>query len=205
MGIVQLYRDHLGQSLDRLALEFQQPQYVLQRAGDEEVLLSEAQPLAGLRLVIRIENLGQGFRFDFLVYRAVVVACVEVPEIEGLYGFAAPQPQRVAGVGPEAENRRVAGNALHSSRRNPTHPIASLQVRAGLRVATEIDVRSRIRVHDLPGVALLQPLVGDLDLSAVAELLLEHAELVVDPVTDRRYLERRERIEIAGGEPSQAT
>src|SRR6516225_10980982 len=119
MGIVQLYRDHLGQSLDRLALEFQQPQYVLQRAGDEEVLLSEAQALARVRLVVRIENLGQGFRFDFLVYRAVVVAGVEIPEIEGLYGFALPQAQGVAGVDPEAEHRGVTGDALHPSRRYP--------------------------------------------------------------------------------------
>src|SRR5215472_4910266 len=132
MGIVQLYRNHLGQSLDRLALEFQQPQHVLQRAGDEEVLLSEAQALARLRLVVRIENLGQSFRFDFLVYRTVIVTGVEVLEIEGLYGFALPQAQRVAGVDPEAERRNVTGDALHASRRNPSHPIAPLRVRVDL-------------------------------------------------------------------------
>jgi len=71
-------------------------------------------------------------------------------------------------------------------------------------VATEADIRGDVVVHDLPRVAHLQPLVGDLDLSAIAELLFEHAELVVDSVTDRRYLERRHRIEVAGREPPQS-
>src|SRR5215472_2400489 len=204
MGIIQLYRDHFGQSLDRFALELQQAQYVLQRAGDEKVLLREAQPLARFRLVVRIQNLGQGFRCHFLAYRAVIVTGVEVLEIEGLYGFALPQAQRVAGVDPEAERRNVTGDALHASRRNPSHPIAPLRVRVGLRATTEGYIRGDIVVDDLPRVAHLQPLVGDLDLSAVAKLLLEHAEFVVDTVTDRRYLERRQRIETAGREPSQA-
>jgi len=50
-----------------------------------------------------------------------------------------------------------------------------------------------------------QPLVGDLRLPTVADLLIEDAELVADTVTDRRTFQRRQRIEITGGESPQAT
>ena len=43
-----------------------------------------------------------------------------------------------------------------------------------------------------------------LDLAAVDEFLLEEAELVVDPVAERGIVERRQRIEEAGGEPAEA-
>ncbi len=41
----------------------------------------------------------------------------------------------------------------------------------------------RLRAADLPGVAVAQPVVGELDLPAVVDLLVEHAELVADAVT----------------------
>ena len=49
-----------------------------------------------------------------------------------------------------------------------------------------------------------QPVVGLLDLVAVADLLTEHAVLVPQPVADRRDLERRQRVEETGGQPAQA-
>ena len=42
-----------------------QANHVLQRAGDEEVLLRQPQSLAGLRLVVRIEHLGDGLGRTF--------------------------------------------------------------------------------------------------------------------------------------------
>ena len=67
-----------GEALDRLALGIEQAQHVLQRAGHEEVLLREAQPLADLRLVVRVEHLGERLGDHLLVHGAVVVADVEV-------------------------------------------------------------------------------------------------------------------------------
>jgi len=61
-----------------------------------------------------------------------------------------------------------------------------------------------VGADDLPGVALLQPLVGDFHLPAVADLLVEDAELVADAVADGRDFERGERIQIAGRQPTEA-
>ena len=51
---------------------------------------------------------------------------------------------------------------------------------------------------------MAQPIVRPLLLPAVANLLAEDAVLVAQPVAHRRQLQRRHRIEIAGGEPAQA-
>src|SRR5262249_46268275 len=147
MGIVQLYRDHVRQSSDGFALQVEQPQHVLQRARDEEVLLSEAQTLACLRLVVWVKNLGQGFRFDLLVYRAVIVAVVEVREIEGLNRLPPPQAQCVAGFAPKPERWNATGDPLPPPCRYPSHPIVSLRIRVSLRVTAEADVRGDIVVN----------------------------------------------------------
>ena len=89
-------------------------------------------------------------------------------------------------------------------RRDPAHAKAAVLHRSRSAVCPpKLHIERDVRAHDLPGVALLQPLVGDFHLPAVADLLVEDAELVADAVADRRHLERRERIQVAGGEPAE--
>ena len=82
-----------------------QADHVLQRAGDEEILLRQPQSLARFGLVIRIEHFGDGFRYDFFVYRAVVIADVKRFEIERFGGFRLPQAQQVRGRTPDSRAR----------------------------------------------------------------------------------------------------
>jgi hypothetical protein len=70
-------------------------------------------------------------------------------------------------------------------------------------MAAELDIEGDRRARDLPRVAVAQPLVRALDLPAVADLLVEDAELVTDAVADRRDLQRRERFHVAGREPTE--
>ena len=62
--------------------ELLEPDHVLQRARDEEVLLRQPQLLAGVRLVVRIEHLGDRFGRDLLLDRTVVIADIERLEVE---------------------------------------------------------------------------------------------------------------------------
>src|SRR5262249_48199236 len=86
----------------------------------------------------------------------------------------------------------------------PAHPVASVCIAECLGMTTEAHTGGDIGAHDFPGIALLQPLIGHLDLRALVETLLEDAELVADPVADRRHFERRQRIEVAGAESSES-
>ena len=136
--------------------------------------------------------------------RAVVVAKVEVLEVEQLDRFAPPQPEGVAGVDAVAEHRGVIRHALDPHGRDPADPVSPRLVGVAFGMAAEADVEAVVRTRDLPGIALLQPLVGDLDLGAVADLLVEDAELVAEAVADRRHLKRRKRVEVAGGKAAEA-
>ena len=54
------------------------------------------------------------------------------------------------------------------------------------------------------GIAEAQPLVGQLHLPAVADRLIEDAELVADAVADGRNVEARERVHVARRQPAEA-
>ena len=157
------------------------------------------------RLVVRIEHLAQVLGDDLLVDGAVVVAAIEDGEVERLRRFGFPQAQRVRGVDAVAEDRRVVGHAVHDLVPAPSaravRPCSSVIV---LGAAAELHFHRPLRPRDLPGIAEAQPLVGLLHLPAVDDLLLEDAELVADAVADRRDLQRRQRIEEAGGEAAEA-
>ena len=71
-------------------------------------------------------------------------------------------------------------------------------------MAAPADFVIQFGLGDLPGVAGCQPVVGALDLPAVADLLVENAELVADAVPDRRALEGGQRVEVAGRQPAQS-
>ena len=203
MGVVELDRELVGELADRGALE-EQPDGVLQRARHEEVLLLEPQLLAGRARVVRVEHLGQILAADLLIHRAPVLADLERVEVELLVGRGAPQPQEARGLGAVARDRDVVRDALDRVRREPAD--AEPPVRPGrvLGEPAEPDRVLDLEPPDLPRVAVAQPAVGALDLPAVADLLVERAELVAQAVADRRDVERRERLHEARREPAEA-
>src|SRR3954452_18589983 len=85
----------------------------------------------------------------------------------------------------------------------PADPVAAVRAGVALGVPAEPDLDGHVRVGELPGVAASEPVVGLLDLPAVAEGLAEDAELVADAVPHARDAQRRQRVEIAGGESAQ--
>ena len=175
--------------------------HVLERAGHEEVLLLEPQPLAPHHLVVGVEDLGDVLRVHLLVHRAPVVPLVEGVEVEGLGGLRLPEAQEVRRAVAVAEDRHVVGDAAHDALRHPAHAVAAALVLEALRAAAQAHVVGDLRARGLPGVAEGQPLVGLLDLPPVADQLVEDPELVADPVAERRDPERRERVHVAGREP----
>ena len=63
-------------------------------------------------------------------------------------------------------------------------------------MSPELHAISDLRAWDLPWIAVAQPLVCDFLLPAVADDLVEDAELIADTVADGRNLDRRERIHV---------
>ena len=204
MGVVQLHRKLFVELGDRQFLRAQDAEHVLQRAGDEEILLFEAQLLAAQLLVVRIEDLAEVLRDDLLVDGAVVIAAVEAGEVEGFRRLGAPQAQRIRGVAVIAENESVVRHSIDDFVRHPAHAQPLVLVDVLLRAAAEFDAHGPFGPDELPRVAEAQPPVGFLDLPAVDDLLVEYAELVANAVAERGYFERGEGVDEAGRQASEA-
>jgi len=73
-----------------------------------------------------------------------------------------------------------------------------------LAITAQFDYLGKVRTRDLPDVAEAEPLVGDLDLPAVLDDLIEDAEFVAYAVADGRVADGSQRVEIAGRQSAQS-
>ncbi len=169
----------------------------------KKILLQEPQPLALFGLVVGVEHLGDGRGADLVHDRSVVVAGVERLQRERLDRPGGPQRQHVARVHPVPLDRGVVGDALQHPFRYPPDAVVTGVVDVTLAVPAPVDPVVHIRLFDLPRVAVDQPVVGLLDLPAVANLLVEDAELIADAIADGVVFQRGERVQITRSQPAQ--
>jgi len=104
-----------------------------------------------------------------------------------------------------SENRGIVGHTLNDFVRKPVHPWPALLVDEGFGTAAEFDFDRPFGSGDFPGIAIAQPLVSQLDLLSVAQLLMENTELIANPVSQAWNLQRRQGIEVTGGKSTKAT
>ena len=204
MGVVQLDGESLVERLRPSAHQAVDPQHVLQGTGHEEILLPQPQPLAHLGLVVRVEHLAHGFREDLLLHGAVVVADIEILEIERLHRLRLPQAQGVARVHAVPDDWRVVGRSSDLAAGYPPDTVAALVVGVAFGAAAPLHVVRDLRPMHLPGVPGSQPEVRDFRLPAVVNFLVEDPELVPDAVADRGDLERGQALHVARGQPAKS-
>ena len=121
----------------------------------------------------------------------------------GLGLFGVPQPQGVGVLGVVAGDGHVAGDGQH-----PGVPLVDdVQVVVGPELpegSAKVDLLHLVGPGDDPGVALVLPVVGQLHLLAVHDLLPEQAQLVADGVAAGGDLQGGQAVQVAGGQAAQA-
>ena len=85
----------------------------------------------------------------------------------------------------------------------PTHAPAAPFI-CTVRLAAPVYVGGDVGLVDLPGIAVVQPFIGDFRLPAVMDFLVEATGRIADAVADGRALQCRQRVEITGCQPAQA-
>ncbi len=149
MRVVELHRD-LHRQAAKLAVGGQVAiDQVLQRGGDEEILLAQPQLAARRALVVRIEEFADRFRARLLGAGADIVALVEGVELQRIGRACRPQAERVDVLAAPADDRRVIGDRLHGLGRMPDRAVAALVVDM-LDATAEMDVDRSPRAAAIP-------------------------------------------------------
>ena len=176
----------------------------LDGGGDEEILLLEAEGLALVVVVLGVEHLGDGLRHGPLLHRLQILAGGEQVHVHRRGAVGVPQAEQVAVLGAVAGDLHVLGHGQHHIIPGVLYPVAAQRVPLVLHLAAEADLLGLVHLGDEPGVAQPQPVVGQLHLLAVHDLLLEDAQLVADGVACGGDLQGGHGVQVAGGQAAQA-
>ena len=178
----------------------------LQARGNEEILLAQAQLLAGQIVVIRIQDTGQCAGQVFLLDRFLIVTLVERIQLEVLDGFRIPDTQGVHNAVAVSDDRQIIRHGTDGTVVDLAEMIpAGLFIIIHFNIAAEADLLGIFRALQLERIAAVQqPAVRLLDLHPVFDALLEHAVVVTDAAAVRRVPQSRERIQEAGCQTAQA-
>ena len=174
----------------------------LDGGGDEEILLLQPQGLALVVVVLRIEYLTDGVRHGALLGGVEVLPLAEELHVDGLGAPRLPQAQGVHVVGVVTGDLHVAGDRQHAGVVLVHHHQMSV-VPAGADLAAEVDLLRLLQLGQQPRIAQLHPVVRQLHLLSLHDLLLEDTQLIADGIAGGGDLQRGHAVQIAGGQTSQ--
>ena len=149
VGIVELDGDFLGKRAPVGVAAAEAPHEVGQRAGHQEILLHEAQPLPHARGVVGIQYPGERFGRERLGQRADEIAAAESLKVEVIRGRGGPEPKRVDGLAAVADHGAVERDA---DQRGRLAGDGTQVPAAELERAVQLDFHLLVRASDLPGV-----------------------------------------------------
>ncbi len=190
VGVVELDSRRIGQ-VEQVIVHVQVPtQQVLQRCRHEEVLLAQAQLLASLGTVGRVQYAGDAFGARHLGNGAQVVPCVEALQVQFLQRPCTPQAQGIdAGASP-ANDRRVVRHRPDGFAGRPHLALVAMRVADRFDAATKTDGVDDFGPLEFPRVAEIQPVFRLFLLPTVHHGLPEQPVLVADTVTMRGNAQR---------------
>ncbi len=194
----------LAQRAHVLVLADMAEQQVLQRGGGEEILLPQAQLLAGGRLVAGIEDLRDAVGARAGREGADMVAAVERFQHQRVGGTRRPQAQRVDELTAPAEHGGVVSDRDHGFHGMPGGLGQPVPGAGAIDRAAEADQVADVGPGEFPRIAEGEPGFGIFLLPPVADDLAEHAVVIADAVAVGGDRQRRHAVHVAGGEPAEA-
>ena len=203
MGVVDVDGHLVGQVVQAPVLPQVLSQNGLHRGGHQQILLAQAQPLALGVVVGGVEHLGNDLRHGVPLQGLGVIAPGEGGHIEALGGLGGPQHQGVDGLAVIPGNIHLVGHRHDGLVVQVGGPEAAV-VLPGVDVSAEAHLHRLALVGHQPHVAHAQPVVGELHLPAVHDLLLEDAELIADGIARHGQIQAGGGVHVAGGQTAQA-
>ena len=205
MGIVQLEGNLLIELMDIVMLSHVLLYCFLYGCGDEEVLLLQTQLLTCIMIVIGVQNLYDITCQVLLLYRLLVITLVKGIQLEALYGLRIPDTQGVYNAIAITHNREIKRNGLNGLITLLGKYISAVLIGMHTYIATEFNRFRILRSAQFKRIAIHQPVIGNLYLIAVADLLLEHTITITDTAAVCGISKSRQGIQEACCQTSQST
>ena len=176
---------------------------ILQGGGGEEILLLQAEQLALVVVVLRIEHLRDHLgQLDFLG-GLNVLALAERAQVNPLGAAGRPHAQGVDGGGVVADNGHVVGHGFHGTV-VAVDEAGHAVLLHGVHLTAEMHLAGVVHHSHFPGIAVVQPAVGQLHLLAVHNLLAEQAVFIADGAAHGRQVQAGQAVQEAGRQAAQA-
>ena len=169
---------------------------------NEEILLLQPQGLALIVVVLRIQHLGDDVRHGPFLPGPQVLPLAEQLHVDGLGTLGVPQPQGVHLLGIVPGDLHIARHRQHTGIVLMHHHQVAV-IPPGADLAAEVDLLRLLRLGHEPRIAQILPVIGQLHLLAVHDLLLEDTQLVADGVAGGGDLQRGHAVQIAGRQTAQ--
>ena len=180
MRIVQLEGYLLRELVNIFMFAHELLHRLLHGCGDEEILLLQAQLLTCIVVVIGVKHFHDVSRKVLLLHRLAVVSLVEGIQLENLYRLSIPDTQGIYNAISVADDREVKGNCPDRLIILLLKTAASKFITVHGDMSAELDNLRILRSAKLKGISVLKPVVGNLHLIAVLDLLLKHTVAVAD-------------------------
>ena len=166
-------------------------------------MLLQAQLLALVVVVLGIEHLGDDLAELLFLQGLHILAPVELLHVDLLGRAGRPGAQHVDHGAVIAQYRHIIGHGLHGF-------IVQMAVFEPavlvifLKIAPEMHLHRLGRPADFPHIAVFQPVVGQLHLISVHDVLAEQAVFIADGAAHGRQLQGGQRVQKTGRQPAQA-
>ena len=180
MGIVQLERNLLIEFMDIVMLSHVLLYSFLYGCRDEEILLLQTQLLTCIVIVVGIQNLYDITCQVLLLYRLLVIALIKGIQLEALYRLRIPDTQGVYNTVAIAHDGEIKRNRLNGLIALLGKYVSAVLIGMHAYIAAEFNHFRILRSAQFERIAIHQPVIGNLYLITVADLLLEHAITITD-------------------------
>ena len=170
---------------------------LLDGSRDKEILLFQTQLLARIMVIVGVENLYDILCKIGLLYRLLVIALVKGIQLEALNRLRIPDAQSIYNTVPIAYNGKIVRNGFHALIAFLNKVASSVLINTHVYITAKFNFLSVFRPSQLKGIAVHQPVIGNLYLIAVSDLLLKHSVAVSDSAAVSRIAQRRKGIQKA--------
>ena len=199
MGIVHLENCLLIELPDVAVMLFIFLDRCLKAGGYEEVLLFQTQLLTCHMVIVRVKHLYDIAGKVLLLHCLLIITLVERVQTKVHNGLRIPDTKGIYDVVVVSQDRHIVGNRLNRLVSLMDEAVGSC---SGIIFHTDISAEMYFlgifRTAQFEGVSVLQPVIRNLNLESVLDLLLEHTVMITDAASVSTVVQCRQRIQEAG-------